>query len=175
MTLLAEVATLLDQRQIRCALIGAGALAVHGISRSTLDRDLLVVDASVLDTAMWVALRDTAHCDIRRGDADDPLLGVVRITAEGERDVDVIVGRHAWQRDLLVRAQTVEMDGHSVAVATPADVILLKLYAGGTQDRWDIEQLLSLDSGPAIAAAVDASITALPRRCRDLWVALRAT
>jgi len=176
-SLLAAVAGLLDERHVRYVLIGAGALAVHGISRATLDRDLLVVDPVVFDPTLWAplsgALPAAGHCDIRRGDADDPLLGVVRITAEGERDVDVIVGRHSWQRDVLLRSREVEIDGRSIPVATPADLILLKLYAGGTQDRWDIEQLLALDARAAIASEVETSLSALPARCSELWARLR--
>lgn len=178
MSLLAAVSGLLDERHVRYALIGAGALAVHGISRSTLDQDLLVVDPVVFDAALWAALpkatpSGSTRCDIRRGDADDPLLGVVRITADSERDVDVIVGRHPWQRDVLRRSHEVRIDGRSIHVATPADLVLLKLYAGGTQDRWDIEQLLALDAGAAIATQVETSLSALPARCRELWIKLR--
>ena len=114
-----------------------------------------------------------AQWDVRRGDADDPLLGVVRIAADGERDVDVIVGRHAWQHDVLLRAEPTEIGGRSIPVAGPADLISLEAYAGGTQDRWDIEQLLALDAGAATAAAVERSLSALPARSRALWTQLR--
>lgn len=174
MTLLAAVGTLLEERRIPYALIGAAALAVHGVSRSTLDQDLLVTDASVLDPAAWTRLAASAQCDIRHGDADDPLRGVIRITAGGERDVDIVVGRHRWQRDLLARALPITLDGRIVPVARPADLILLKLYAGGSQDRWDIEQLLALDSSVEAAAEVTRAVPALPRRCQDLWSELQA-
>jgi predicted nucleotidyltransferase len=174
-SLLAAVTAVLEQQRTAYALIGAGALAVHGISRSTLDQDLLVVDPAVLDADMWAALTGTARCDIRRGDADDPLLGVVRITADGQRDVDVIVGRYMWQRELLRRAQSISIGGRSVPVARPADLILLKLYAGGSQDRWDIEQLLALDTGEDLAMEVERSLAALPARCRELWARLRVS
>jgi hypothetical protein len=68
------------------ALIGAGALAVHGVSRSTFDHDLLVVDRRVLDAHIWHALRAGANIDVPLGDGQDPLAGVVRIAADAERD-----------------------------------------------------------------------------------------
>jgi len=46
-SLLNLVVDVLDSRRVPCALIGAAALAVHGISRATFDIDLLVTDAFV--------------------------------------------------------------------------------------------------------------------------------
>jgi hypothetical protein len=45
--------------------------------------------------------------------------------------------------------------------------VLLKLYAGGAQDAWDIAQLL--DASPAIEAQVEASLVELPAECARLW------
>jgi hypothetical protein len=44
MSLLAEVTQVLDRAEVRYALIGAMAMATHGVSRSTQDLDLLAVD-----------------------------------------------------------------------------------------------------------------------------------
>lgn len=171
MTLLDDVVAILAHEGVDQALVGASALAAHGVSRSTLDQDLLVVERRTLEPTFWAPLgRDTA-VDARRGDADDPLAGVVRITRHGERVVDIVVGRDAWQREVLSRAQM--LAGLGVRVVEPADLILLKLYAGGSQDRWDIEQLLALDSAGAITAAVDTRAGALPQASRDLWAQLR--
>ncbi len=171
MTLLDRVVELLVSRRIQHALIGAAALAVHGVSRSTVDQDLLVLDGRVLDQRFWTPLDKDIIVDVRRGDADDPLAGVVRIRREPERDVDVVVGRHRWQQDVLERA--VAVGALRVPVADRADLILLKLYAGGSQDRSDIEQLLALDRSGATASEVDARAAALPLRSRELWSALR--
>lgn len=171
MTLLARVTALLAEQHIANALIGAAALAAHGVSRSTLDQDLLVTDVRVLATSFWQALAAEAVIDVRRGDADDPLAGVVRITRAGERDVDVVVGRHHWQHEILLRAH--RLGNQPMYVVDKADLILLKLYAGGTQDRWDIEQLLAVDSSEEASAMVDDRIAALPAHSRELWASLR--
>jgi hypothetical protein len=42
--------------------------------------------------------------EIRRGDADDPLAGVVRLASPGNRPADLVVGRSAWQARTLERA-----------------------------------------------------------------------
>ena len=170
MTLLERVATHLSDQHVSSALIGATALAVHGISRSTLDQDVLVVDVHVLDAEFWGPLGHDAAVDVRRGDSEDPLRGVVRIRSAADRDVDVVVGRYDWQREIIARSMPVP--GAPIRVADPADLILLKLYAGGSQDRWDIEQLLALR--PDIARFVDERVDVLPARSRELWRALRA-
>jgi hypothetical protein len=170
-TLLEEIDRFLSDQRIDHALIGAAALAVHGVSRSTVDQDLLVLDTRVLDAPFWVPLERRMAVDIRRGDMEDPLAGVVRIRRDGERDVDVVVGRHAWQQDVLRRAGAI--GDQPLRVVEAADLILLKLYAGGSQDRWDIEQLLALDTTGHAARVVDERISALPERSREVWRSVR--
>lgn len=168
MTLLAAVSGTLDSRGVAHAVIGATALAAHGVSRATADIDLLVTDPGCLDLALWAEVAASgARTDIRRGDADDPLAGVVRISRGDEPPVDVIVGRSDWQAGILTRAVRTELAGATVPIAAAADLVLLKLYAGGPQDAWDIAQLL--DAVPAIVAPVDAALPALPPECAALW------
>ena len=49
------------------------------------------------------------------------------------------------------------------------DLVLLKLFAGGAQDGWDIAQLLAGPDRASIAAGVGAELDDLPVRCRRLW------
>lgn len=169
--LLDRVVAHLVARQIGHALIGAVALAAHGVSRSTLDQDLLVIERRVLNDRFWLPLGPTVTVDVRTGDTDDPLAGVVRLRLDGERDVDVVVGRHEWQREILTRA--IPVGDRHLRVARAADLVLLKLYAGGTQDRWDIEQLLALDPAGPLVEDVDAHASVLPPDSRELWALLR--
>jgi hypothetical protein len=141
------------------------------VSRSTLDQDLLVYDRRVLASEFWLPIAEVASLDIRTGDSEDPLAGVVRLSREAERVVDVVVGRHKWQEEILARAVTMG-EGHPPVVQS-ADLILLKLYAGGSQDKWDIEQLLAVASSPDVLASVDTRVASLPARSRDLWASLR--
>ena len=60
-------------------------MAVRGVSRSTRDVDLLVVDPECLSPVTWEALRrEGIVVSIRRGDAEDPLAGAVRLTGPGQ-------------------------------------------------------------------------------------------
>ncbi len=162
------MATLLRERGVAFAVIGAAAIAVHGISRATRDLDLLVMSLDCLSPSTWAAL-DGVQIDIRRGDADDPLAGMVRVASAVEAPIDVVVGRAGWQRAAIERAPVRTVEGLAVPVVTAADLILLKLYAQGPQDAWDIEQLLSSGDRPGLMAAVEASLAALPEDARRLW------
>jgi hypothetical protein len=170
---LSLVAGVLTEHHVSFALIGAAALAIHGVARSTLDIDLLVIDARVLSESFWSGLPPAVRVDIRTGDAADPLAGVVRLRADGERDVDIVVGRGAWQADLIARAEPTPHGALDLPVVQVADLVLLKLYAGGSQDRWDIEQLLARPDRHVLAEQVEARLAPLPDGARTLWTTLR--
>jgi hypothetical protein len=51
-------------------------------------------------------------------------------------------------------------------------LILLKLYAGGSKDAWDITQLLAvLDN--SVVAEVEERLPDLQKDARDLWQRIR--
>lgn len=170
MSLLREVTTHLESLGVRFALIGAAAMAFHGTSRATLDIDLFLIDARVLDPDLWSdVLPGSVEVTIRKGDLDDPLAGVVRLSTEGERDVDLVVGKRSWQRDVIERAVPGSYSSVDLGVVEPADLVLLKLYAGGPQDAWDIRQLLSSESAADLARTTAERIHQLPEDARELW------
>jgi Nucleotidyl transferase of unknown function (DUF2204) len=164
------VAALLEAERIAFAVVGATAMAVHGVSRSTRDVDLLALDARCLASTTWAKLQARGVAvTLRVGGADDPLAGVVRLTADGESPVDVVVGKVAWQSSVLERATRRAIGDVTVPVAAPADLVLLKLYAGGPQDAWDIAQLLDAGDRAVLVAQVQGALPALPEDSRRLW------
>ena len=164
-----QVCGILDHARVPFALIGAAALAVHGVSRSTVDIDLLVTDRRVLEERFWTQLPERVHIDIRTGDAADPLGGVVRFTSAGQRDVDLVVGKVDWHEDVVTRAEPTLRGGRDIPTARVEDLILLKLYAGGSQDRWDIEQLLARPDRDEVASAVERRLSKLPPAALQIW------
>lgn len=150
-------------------------MAVHGVARSTIDLDLLVTAAECLDPLMWAPLSGRGiTVDVRPGGHDDPLAGVVRLSPSTPLPIDVVVGKWRWQADIIARARDAAVHGVTVPVATAADLVLLKLYAGGPQDLWDVEQLLAAhDQSALLIAAVDAVIAALPTDAGLLWTRVR--
>ena len=160
----------LAERRIAFAVIGAAALAVHGVTRGTRDLDLFTIARECLDPLTWGPLEaDGVTVSVRRGAADDPLAGVVRFTTTGEGPVDLVIGKSAWQAEIPGRARPARVAGAELPVARAGDVILLKLYGGGPQDAWDIEQLLAAGDRSTLIAEVDAAIATLPLHARDLW------
>lgn len=168
------MAALLGERRIRFAVIGAAGMAVRGVGRSTRDLDLLIVASEALDPMTWAPLTSQGIAvDVRRGSFDDPLAGVVRITEAGTHAVDVVVGKGAWQARIILRATEAVVDGERLPVARLADLILLKLYAGGVQDAWDIQQLLGAGDRSALIVEIDGALPDLPPEARRLWERMR--
>jgi hypothetical protein len=166
-SLLREVIAVLRREAVPHAIIGAAALSAHGVSRSTADVDLLTTDPRCLNRSLWAPLQGRCEIDIRSGDADDPLLGVVRFSHPGDLDVDIVVGRHSWQQDCVSRA--VEMAVEDTRVATLSDLVLLKLYAGGPQDAWDVHQVLGLAGAAETVTLIESRLTVLPADAIRLW------
>ena len=167
MTLFEHVVVVLGERGVSHAVIGAAALAAAGVARSTYDIDLLTTDLRVLDAPLWEPLRQAdVSVDLRKGDSDDPLAGVVRLDREGERPVDVIVGRYAWQDRAIARASDT---AGGPPVVQPRDLVLLKLYAGGAQDVWDIRELLAGPDRETLVRDVEADLAEMPPRMREHW------
>ena len=90
--------------------------------------------------------------------------------------VDVVVVRGAGASRMTGGAGPVARFGEvEVRAVTASDLVLLKLYAGGPRDGWDVAALLEA-LGPArgeLVAAVDAAIGQLPRRCARTWRRIR--
>ena len=155
-------------------MIGAAAMAVHGVSRSTRDVDLFTTAPECLVDAFWADLGAAGiEARVRRGDDDDPLAGVVRFTRDGEHPIDLVVGKSAWQASVAANARQAHIEGVAVPVASRVELILLKLYAGGPQDAWDIEQLLAGPERKWLMTGVEAGLGALPSRCREQWMRIR--
>lgn len=171
---LEPVTRVLDAAAVPYALIGAHAMAARGYPRFTVDVDLLTTDARVLEAAMWVSLvEEGARIDRRRGDADDPLAGVVRIVLADETNIDLVVGRWAWERQLVARAEPMSVLGVTIPVPATSDLILLKLAAGGHLDLHDAAALLALGDRERVIADVEARLDDVRPDVRSLWTDLR--
>lgn len=166
MSLLGRVVGVLEEHGVEYALIGGIALAHRGHPRYTLDTDLFTTESRVLRDEMWTTLADV-KIDIRRGDSDDPLKGVVRL-GDGEQ-VDVVVGKWNWEHRVIQRSEPMNVEGVVVPVPTRADLILLKLAAGGPKDLIDARELLRLGPRDEIIAHVNENISSLPSDAQQAW------
>lgn len=162
----AKVIGHLEDNGVVAALIGGLALGAHGIARATLDADILVAEEAVLTLSFWTSFTSLGTPEIRRGDAEDPLLGVVRFIAD--EPVDVIVGRGAWTAAVLQRRMRIDAAGHSLPFVDRADLVLLKLFAAGPQDLLDVRLLLEADHGN-LHRTVEERLPSVPASIRTAW------
>lgn len=160
----------LQRRSVPHALIGAAAMAAHGVVRSTDDMDLLVTDRSVLHADFWKPLADQGFSVlIGIGDDEDRLAGGVKLEKEGVRSLDVVVGRHRWQADIIERAKPFKLGRVDMPLVQASDLILLKLFAGARQDVLDAEAILEGGDRQRLEAAVNTQIARLPRHAQEAW------
>lgn len=73
---------------------------------------------------------------------------------------------------MIRRAPTRNVLSVELPVVQPADVILLKLYAGGAQDIADIKEILAGGDRCALERAVEREIRRLPPDARETWTGL---
>ncbi|MCB1590135.1 MAG: hypothetical protein KDI56_14600 [Xanthomonadales bacterium] len=137
------------------ALIGATALAVHRYTRGTEDIDLAAhINPFVQLQALERALADQGlRTLLRLPDDDDPLGGVLVVWASGDDDgepanvVEVVnflnPGRTGRTPAAAAIARSEALPDTSLRCVGIADLVALKLYAGGLSDHADIVQLLA--------------------------------
>lgn len=86
----------------------------------------------------------------------------------------MVVGRYAWQKTIVASSEEMSIGEVTLRVARPAGLVLLKLYAGGPKDAWDVRSLLeSHEESKSIKAEVDVAVTHLPAESRELWKRIR--
>lgn len=140
-----RIAEMLVEQGIRSIVIGAAALAAHRYVRHTEDIDL-GVNIAVRDFTSLADRLRTAGFDValREPDGQDPLGGVIDISGPfglvqivnfGERFPAVIESGLA---DATLRMR----EGGSLRIIPLANLIALKLYAGGMKSKADIVELL---------------------------------
>jgi len=161
-----RVLRILDHLGVQYAVIGAVALAARGAARSTLDFDLFTTDRRIFEPSVWAELGEIV--DIRKGDFDDPLGGVVRIRSKSEQ-IDIVVGKWKWEQRVIERAEVVDVQGAKLPVLLTSDLILLKLAAGGPIDQQDVIRLLAIGPREELIHDVNEKIGDLPADAQALW------
>ena len=151
------------------ALIGGRAVGVRGYPRATLDYDFLTTDPRILRRAVWSDLeRAGVVVDCRRGDLDDPVAGVARLVFPDGK-ADVVLARWPWERDVIARAEVLQLEGVAVPVPRTADLLLLKLAAGGVIDLQDVLVLLRSGDTQALIDDVERHLGDLDADARAAW------
>jgi hypothetical protein len=139
-TALEALASLLDRLAIRWVLIGALAANRYRVTtRLTQDVDLLLADLGPGLDALEAELT-AAGWRVRRS---TPTGEILRLRHADLGAADLIVAGTDYERGAIERGRLERLGAESEArVATPEDVVVLKLIAGRAQDLADIEAIL---------------------------------
>lgn len=171
--LIRNVVRALEESSIPFALIGAVALAARGASRETADLDLLTTESRALKLDWDGLLSGTASADVRRGDHDDPLAGVITFANDVDDPVDLVIGRWNWQAEAIARAERMDLGFAILPVLTASDLVLAKLDAGGPADLHDVDRLIEAH-GEALVLAVEHNLPDV-RSLHEQWREFRET
>ena len=151
--LLRDVVDVLTAQGVDDAVLGAMAMSVHGVVRASLDANAVTLirlaEADLLAKRLPAA---GLSADLRRGDPEDPIAGLLAIEDLHGNRVDLRVGLAGLRREALDRARSVTFQGIGLRVLTREDVVATKLFAGGPQDIVDAAATLRADpEGPDLA------------------------
>jgi hypothetical protein len=152
-----EALDVLDASGLGYAVMGGFAVRALGLPRPTYDGDLLV-DADENATLELIRRFDVAGFRIpdefSKGYRDE-LKGMQKI------EVHKFEERHDWRIDIFFPSTPLLMSAYGrrrplrfmsreCSVLTVEDLLLLKLLAGRTKDKLDVEELLKLHAAPDV-------------------------
>jgi hypothetical protein len=143
--LLEPLDRLLNRCRVRYAVIGGYAVAAWGEERATRDLDLLCTAHSKQ------ILRELENSKLlfehRIGDPDDPISEVIRIEMGSITDpaeIDLLIGIRNSPQGIFDRARIVQIDDLAIPVASPEDMIILKLIGGSARDLEDAMSIIEI-------------------------------
>jgi len=125
-------------------LIGALALGVWGAVRATQDIDFLILLDHERRDALTASLSTAGFEPDRRWADLNPLAkeSVTRFRF-GPHPVDLLHAQDAFHREALARRRTMAIENVTIEVASPEDLMLLKLRAGRDQDFVDVAGIVA--------------------------------
>ena len=140
---------LFERMQIPYVLIGGMAVSVHGIPRPTHALDFTIdLDRNLLTSLFKVAMeRGYAVSEEHAAGWVDTVGGMplvrIRQWLHGRAiDIDLFLAESAFQESMLARRMQVDVEGASAWIASPEDLILLKIIAGRPRDIGDVMDIV---------------------------------
>lgn len=146
--LLLDVVDQLVSLQIEYAVVGAIAASVHGAVRASMDADVVlsmaIQQAGDLERGFKAAGLRT---ELSRGDFDDPIPGLLRLTDQYGNRVDLLIGLRGLEQQAFSRAIEVPFQGETLQFIGREDFIAMKVFAGGPMDIIDATRALAASAG----------------------------
>jgi hypothetical protein len=161
-TLLMQVATVLRDSGIDYATVGAIAASFHGVVRTSMDADA-VLRMTVQELGALQKKFDALglRTELRRGDYEDPIAGMLLTSDDFGNRVDLIAGLRGLDSAAYGRTIDVPFIGGTLRVIGREDFIAMKCFAGGPVDLMDARR--------AVAVNKETLDTKLLNRLLDLY------
>jgi hypothetical protein len=142
--LLLDAVDLLVARKIDYAVIGALAASIHGVVRASMDADVLLSvgtqEAKNLESVFKGA---GFHTEMTRGDFEDPIPGLLKVSDSYGNRVDLLLGLRGIEPQAFSRVVEVPFQGNTLQFIGREDFIAMKVFAGGPMDLVDATRAIS--------------------------------
>jgi hypothetical protein len=143
---LADLTKALRRIEAPGMVIGGIAVIAHGVARQTIDIDATVLATRLEPSEILAAL---AGCSIRPRIADvlefaERSQVLLLVHEKTRTTLEISLAFSPFEQEALERAVEVDFGGVRIPVAVPEDLVIYKALAWRDQDRYDIEQLLTL-------------------------------
>ncbi|GAB4220298.1 MAG: hypothetical protein Kow001_01590 [Acidobacteriota bacterium] len=138
--LLCSLVPCLDDLGIAYGVIGALAASFHGVPRSSLDADAVLALTGVPQGVERLASKfENLGMQVRvvRGDAEDPVQGLIQVTDSFGNRVDFLTGLRGLAPDFTTRTIPAPVAGCTLRIVGLEDFVAMKLFAGGPKDLQD--------------------------------------
>ena len=146
---LRDITAVMQRLGISYAVIGGVAVRAYGIPRPTYDLDFTIDISRERLVELFDAVENDGYtvAESDRSGGIDEVAGMplvkFRCDIQGQGvDVDIFIAEKPFQRELLKRRQRVEMPDGDTWLASPEDILLLKLLAHRPRDLSDIGDIL---------------------------------
>jgi len=143
----------LERNEVSYVMIGGIAVRAHAIPRNTIDLDLMISVESEDFLPIFAALEKVGfeipepylHGWVDRV-KEMPVVKTKFYVAGRGIDVDLFLVESEFQKSIMARRIAVEVTDRKYWIATPEDLVLLKLLANRPRDRLDVADLFFITS-----------------------------
>jgi len=146
---LRDIAGIFERLELPYAVIGGIAVRAYAIPRPTFDVDFTVAVSRERLAEVYSAVEDEGYTipdSYQSGWVDSiagmPLVKFRFYVKDRGVDADIFLAETPFQRELLNRRRVVETPDGTCWLASPEDIVLLKLLASRPRDFVDVQDVL---------------------------------
>ena len=142
--LLLDAVSVLQTQGIGYAVVGAIAASVHGAVRASMDADVVLSLAVQKALEMEQVFKAAGfQTELSRGDFNDPIPGLLRLSDRHGNRVDLLIGLRGMESAAFSRSIQIPFQGETLQFIGREDFIAMKVFAGGPMDLIDAKRALT--------------------------------